>query len=474
MNRKHYILFACLLVVAAAKAQNFGLDSLSTWSRPGLPVDDFQSYSDIWGWHDGNGREYAIMGSLDSIYFIEVTQPEKPVLRDAEVGKQQHVIHRDFKTYQNYCYAVGDEGFSSLQIFDLSYLPDSVHKVYDSDKLLKRTHNIFIDGDRLYLGTCRLRNDKLIPMRILSIKDPENPVLLCDVFAPDVLGQRLFNEVHDMYVKHDTIFCSTGYDGLYVLKYVDSTRQSQGDSSWKIFDPHCVVVDYGAVVKYPGNGYNHSSWLSNNSKYLVMADETPGTKLKIVHFPWDDLPEISSTFGVGYKEGSLPHNPFILHKMAIISYYHEGVVVFDISKPESPRLMAQFDTYPDNTDFHGMYGCWGVYPFLPSGHIIASDQLYGLFVFDKITATGPDVKNDLQFEVFPNPATEGYFQIKFYTGTEGVVNIAVFNASGQCILRDVANGSQWVFNKEQSLGSGLYVVQIAHQGRVYHRKVVVK
>ena len=45
------------------------------------------------------------------------------------------LYHRDYHDYQAYLYAVSDEGASSLQIIDMSTLPDSVSLVYDSSDL---------------------------------------------------------------------------------------------------------------------------------------------------------------------------------------------------------------------------------------------------------------------------------------------------------------------------------------------------
>ena len=53
---------------------------------------------------------------------------------------------------------------------------------------------------------------------------------------------------------------------------------------------------------------------------------------------------------------------------------------FDISNPASPFKVAYYDTHPGNTDYNGFFGCWGTYPYLPSGTILASDDLNGLFV----------------------------------------------------------------------------------------------
>jgi len=45
-------------------------------------------------------------------------------------------------------------------------------------------------------------------------------------------------------------------------------------------------------------------------------------------------------------------------------------VIFDLSNPEAPTRVAYYDTF-DNTTYTGYNGCWGVYPYFPSGNIIA-------------------------------------------------------------------------------------------------------
>jgi hypothetical protein len=62
----------------------------------------------------------------------------------------------------------------------------------------------------------------------------------------------------------------------------------------------------------------------------------------------------------------------------ITSYYSEGVVIHDATYPYNCIKVGQYDTYPTQTT--GFDGCWGVYPFLPSGTILAADITEGLFI----------------------------------------------------------------------------------------------
>src|SRR6185369_1995703 len=78
---------------------------------------------------------------------------------------------------------------------------------------------------------------------------------------------------------------------------------------------------------------------------------------------------------------SMVHNARILNDYSVTSWYKDGVVIFDVSHPGTMVKVGSYDTYegygPNNM---GNIGCQDVYPFLPSGNIIATDISNGLFV----------------------------------------------------------------------------------------------
>jgi hypothetical protein len=99
---------------------------------------------------------------------------------------------------------------------------------------------------------------------------------------------------------------------------------------------------------------------------------------------------------------SIAHNPFIKGDSVYISYYHEGVQVYDISNPNAPVNVSYYDTEPSNTNYNGYRGTWGVYPYLPSGNIIASDVARGLFVLETTTPVFALGSVGLQAEILPH------------------------------------------------------------------------
>jgi hypothetical protein len=79
------------------------------------------------------------------------------------------------------------------------------------------------------------------------------------------------------------------------------------------------------------------------------------------------------------NSNSIGHNPFIKGDLCFVAYYHDGVQVFNIADTNNITRVAYYDTYT-NTNYSGYDGVWGVYPYLSSGNIIASDDANGLFV----------------------------------------------------------------------------------------------
>ncbi len=340
------------------------LTFLGRWDNDQLRSIGKQTFNSLWGWTSSQGREYAVMGSTDSIYFFDVTDPRRPKLCDVEAGRDSYCVHREFQTYSHYAYAIADEWKSSLQVFDLSYLPDSVHKVYDSDTIFQRAHDLFIEGKTLYIAHPVLKNKSVRAFAALSLDDPERPTLISFL---DPKG--LFSYVHEATVIRDTAWLSCADDGMFIYDYRD--KQS----------PRLI----SSITRYPRQGFNHSSCLSDDGNTLFSTDENTGQVVKIfdvrkLRKSRNAEPDFITTCGIHDAQGSVPHNPYIIGKLLILSYYEDGVVLFDVSDPSHPIFLSQYDTYPQNgLGYSDLNGCWHIYPFFKSGTIIASDQSNGLF-----------------------------------------------------------------------------------------------
>jgi len=382
-------------------AQNISL--LSNWDDPSVvaePVFGIR-YNGIWGWADGSGKEYALIGATSGVYFVDVTNPSVPVLSDFVPGRRNSCIWREIKTYSHYAYLISDDNSpNSFQIVDLQYLPDSVSVVYDSNTLFERAHTLFVDGDKLYCGV--VKGGQFSSTSAMAVFDlsanPALPVFLRSINTdfPAILTN---NQVHDMYVRNDTVYASAAYDGLFIFKYNRTANNFSLLSS---------------LTSYPQQGYNHSSALTDDGQTLVFMDEVPnGLAVKVLDVT--DLSNLNITALFQSNPGPTPHNPFIVGNICHIAYYQDGLQVYDVSSPASPVRLGYFDTH-FQTPMGGPYpnpayqGAWGAYPYLPSGRVLVSDMQNGLYILDVSGLAGLNSTEsaDLnQLQVFPNPVSKG-------------------------------------------------------------------
>lgn len=393
------------------------------WSKPELPrLNGYQIWNDITGYYDANThKEYAIAGSTDSIYFLDVSNPANIVLCDVEDGKAHQVVNRDYECYSHYVYCVSDNGNKgSLQIFDLQYLPDSVHKIYDSDSLSYNTHSIFIEhkSKRMYMCINRLKNGGVAAMDIMSLENPERPVWIGRLNVPTFGdGVPVFRNVHEVYVRNDTAYCSVEYKGLWIFDLRDLNKQRL----------------ISTITDYPENGYNHTSVLDSSGKYILFTDEIPsGTSIKL--FDIHDIyhPQLLSLFRS--NQGATAHNPFWLGEFAYVSYYHDGFYIFNLKNKSAPYPVGYYHTSPwPPANYEGYKGCWGIYPWLPSGNVLASDMGEGIYVLKPdphLTSLKENVKPG-NVSVYPNP-----FQKEIHIETKELedIELKLFNDKGELIL----------------------------------------
>ncbi len=356
-----YYIIGLLLVSLNGLSQELNLEAISNWRDTGTT-----RYNDCWAWAQ-DGKEYAVIGSRFGAHIIDVTDPQNIFEVDRVRGRHfgSNVIHRDYKTYNGYLYAVGDQGNASLQIIDLSYLPDSVHLVYDEDSLLVRSHNIFIDtvNARLYSGGgSKIGGGN--HLRIIDISNPTNPFLLVDCLTEFPWWQVFVGYVHDLYVR-DNIAYVHDEDAFHIIDFTD---------------PLNPVVT-GQLSMYVDEGYNHSGWLHEDGSKYIMFDETIGKRIKMLDVSNPVDIKVDDAFGVytGDNTNTIAHNGFFLGDLAYVSYYDDGVYVYDCTDPQNVEIEGYY--YINNGPFGtGSAGVWGVYPYLPSGNIIASDMGSGLHV----------------------------------------------------------------------------------------------
>jgi choice-of-anchor B domain-containing protein len=307
----------------------------------------------VWGYTDSTGREYALActgGAGLGLKIIEVTNPFAPVVRDfvPSIGSDL----KEVKVLGKYAYCVNQSG--ALQIVDLGYLPDSGSTVGSySSATIPGQHAIWIDSPYVYLGM------NGAGPRDYRILDLSNPLVLTEVSGtPHPKAACVFADAHDSYVLGDMAYVANLSGGFMIL---DITSRAT------------PVIK--SVNSYPGC-FTHSMRVTPDGKYMFTTDELADGHLRV----WDVQNPVAPFQVTEYPlPGRIIHNVFIKGNWLFVSYYTDGVRVFDITDPTMPTEVGWLDTYPQGLS-NTFNGCWDVYPYFPSGNIVASDITNGLVV----------------------------------------------------------------------------------------------
>ena len=322
------------------------LDSLSR-------IEYDTKLNDVWGYVDTSGNEYALVGLRNGLSIVEVTNPSNPIEVYRSSGPQ--TIWRDIKVYGNYAY-VTNEADSGLRIYDLSVLPISheiPYKDFDGEdgKNFETAHNLFIDekGRAFVVGTNRSNG-----MIVYDLVD--------DPWNPKEIGFYADAYIHDIYVRNDTAYPALIVQGDFYILDVSDMNNIQLVSSHPTKDLQ-----------------THNTWLSMDGNYLFTTDEVDGAEVGVYDVSDKSNPEKVEFFKSRLLGDEMPHNILVRDSVAFISYYKDGIIALDVSNPENVLEVGRFDTDKSESG-PGSSGSWGVYPFLPSGNILASDIENGLYV----------------------------------------------------------------------------------------------
>jgi len=449
---RFFLLLITISVSFQISAQtSLNMNLLYQWKDTSLTQSIIGStYNEVWG-YSNNGREYAIIGSTAGTHIFDITDINNVDTVEFIPGKLQgsDIIHRDFDTYQDYLYIVCDEGPSSLQIADLSFLPDSVPLVYDYDILINTSHNIFIDTVSGHLYSCGGATN--LGANFLSIyslvADPTNPQFIINCSNDVPFWNTTIGYLHDIYVKNDTAYCHAGTNGFFIVDFTDMQN----------------VQGLGSLTSYVQQGYNHSGWLHRSGNFYAFADETAGMDVKII-----DVTDFSNlllvdTIGSNQNQNlSKPHNVIFYGDLLFVSFYEDGLYVFDSSDPYNISILGYYDT--TTLPYVFAAGNWGVYPFLPSGKILASDEQEGLLVFDTsfpVNVQSNISSNKLEFMLYPNP-TKNELNI-ITTKFDNFKKYTITDIYGRTVKKGEIVSSQTKIDID-GLNIGIYIFSIYKKG----------
>ena len=336
--------------------------------------------NDIWGWVDAmTGNEYAIMGLTNGTAFVDVTDPDNPVFLGHLATNTMESAWRDMKVYMDHAYIVADgAGAHGMQVFDLTRLRTAIPpENFVADTVyagFENAHNLAINeatGFAYAVGTNTFNEG----LHIVDITTPNNPMFAGFYSDADI---------------HDTQ-CVV-YQGPDPDHVGSEICFSSSQDPFSINAPQLDITDVTNTatmnisrIKYPESGFAHQGWLTDDHRFFLLGDESDEinfnvpTRTLIFDITDLDAPVFVSAYEA--MTNSIDHNLYVMGNRVFQANYTSGVRVLefdDLSNMEITEI-AFFDTFPGSnaTAFEGL---WSVYPFLPSGNIIASDRSNGLFI----------------------------------------------------------------------------------------------
>jgi len=324
--------------------------------RHGGPGPSFGFYyASCWGYVAPDGHEYALIACYSGTSIIDLDA--NPIAEVAYVPGSNSEWH-ELKTWGQYAYAVSENPSQGLQIIDLSQLPETAfvaNAVFNvGGHNIANSHTVAVADGYLYLNGGSSNGTV-----ILDLSNPENPTYA---------GQYQPEYLHDTYVKRDTLYGAAIFGGgVYIA---DVTNKA-------------APVQVGHIT-YSGSG-THNCWRSDFGNYVYTSDEIGSTQKNMKVFDISDLPSFTQEAPFTANPAHIIHNIHGRGNYVYIAHYAAGVYVADVHNPLNISNAGGYDTYLGGGT--GYIGCWGVYPYFPSGRWIASDTQTGLYVlsFDGLT-----------------------------------------------------------------------------------------
>ena len=347
---RNVILSFVLFLVGFQSNAQLNIDSLSHIDYQLLHQANL---NDVWGYVDELGNEYAIVGTSKGTSIVNITDGANPQEVFWLAGTES--IWRDPCVYGNYAY-VTTEAEDGLLIIDLSPLPQSTNlptSLYTgpSSNPWQSAHTCFTSPNGYgYIFGANRGNGGVIMLDLQS--NPMNPV---------EVGTYDPYYVHDGFERNDTLYIGHIYDGFFSI--LDVTDKA---------NPLLIGT------KTTPNSFTHNVWPSANGQVVYTTDEISGAY--IAAYDITDGLNITELDRVQSTANSfvIPHNVHVRGEYLVTSYYSDGVIIHDATYPYNLIKVGNYDTYIGQTP--GFDGCWGVYPFFPSGKAVAADITKGLYV----------------------------------------------------------------------------------------------
>ncbi len=354
--RTLFLLFSLMTSVLVVAQGDYNLNLISN-----TPLPAGENGNDCWGYVDGDGTEYAIIGSTDATYIYSLEDPATPILRSRIPGVNS--TWRDIKDHNEYLYVTADRGTEGVLVINMEKAPDTITSSFFTPTLtidnttstIGRSHNVYIT-DEGYMVLAGGNSFSGRPTFFDLNVDPEEPPFI---------GASRNVYAHDVFAENNVLYSSDIFTGELTVH--DYTNPSD-------------IQVFGSITTT--TTFTHNAWPTDDDVSVFTTDERPSAFVDAYDVSDPTTIRFLDKFrpDATFETESIPHNTHVLGDFLATSWYRDGVVLTDVSRPNNMVEVGIYDTF--NGEGDGFDGCWGTYPFLPSGLLIASDINSGLYIFE--------------------------------------------------------------------------------------------
>jgi choice-of-anchor B domain-containing protein len=313
---------------------------------------------------------------------VDISDAERPVYLGNLPTHSVDSVWRSIKVYANHAFIVSEAPNHGMQVFDLTRLRNvptapATFTATAHYNGFSRAHTITLNEETGFAYangvtsyTDPAANKCARGLHIIDVRNPANPTF-AGCFAADGYtheSQCVTYRGPDAAYRNREICFNANEDTLTIVDV--TVKQSPRQLS---------------RTTYPGEGYTHQGWLTDDQSLFLVDDELDEQQFKtktrthIINVSDLDAPTIT-----GIHESTstaIDHNLYILGRYVYQANYRSGLRVLDISRAATATLqeVGYFDIYPVD-DLPEFNGAWSNYPFFKSGVVVVSGIEQGLFV----------------------------------------------------------------------------------------------
>jgi hypothetical protein len=249
---------------------------------------------------------------------------------------------------------------SGVLVFDITN-PADPRLVRGSPAGGINVHTVFVEGERLYAMSPSPQPKTLI----FDIREPTEPVLLGQYVEWGAGSDWRVGYPHDALAFEDRLYINHWSAGYLLVDVSDPANPRK----------------LGAYTY--AQATSHANAVGRFGERLIAFEggETWGGHLRVLDVTDPGQPEKLGEYKL--EPNASIHNMVLKGERLYIAYYHHGVRVLDVSRPENPREVAYYNTFRETDPDRGLSFFEGAIGMrVPGdGYVYVIDTSRGLLIF---------------------------------------------------------------------------------------------